>query len=302
MVSFLDMRLSHTEVIFAVMVLAAIGVSGLYGEAVKKQVVEGEHRQQPFAVVFIDERTEKALGPFPYDRAVLARGINRIAELKARAVILKFFIDRPKSGDRALADALKRVKVVLQARLDDDEKMPNLLPDKFTLVNLATDRSPLLSAGGGWIPLPALSEVAHDVGFIDSIRLDRVTMVERYRGAAVKSLYTCALELAFEEKAEVVPGKFVKIGQRKLVLGELSQVPIEFPEQDKLEYFSFVDLLNGKVPAEAIKDRVVILGYDGAKMEASKIPAGEVKGHRVFCYQLFSVYDQMAGQVEATKR
>ncbi|MDB5319878.1 MAG: hypothetical protein JWN40_1509 [Phycisphaerales bacterium] len=29
-----------------------------------------------FAVVFIDAETEKALGPFPYDRAVYAKGIE----------------------------------------------------------------------------------------------------------------------------------------------------------------------------------------------------------------------------------
>ena len=48
----------------------------------------------------------------------------------------------------------------------------------------------------------------------------------------------------------------------------------------------------GRVPAE-LKDRVVIVGYDGARMETNKTRIGAVKGHRLFCYQLFSLYREL---------
>ena len=88
-----------------------------------------------FAVVFIDARSEAALGPFPYDRDVYDKGIEALAAAKARGVVLKFFIDRPKSdeGDKALGEAMGKVKVILQARLDPEEAHPNPLPERFVL-------------------------------------------------------------------------------------------------------------------------------------------------------------------------
>src|SRR4051812_42825563 len=84
---------------------------------------------EPFAVVFIDVKTERLLGPFPYDRSIYARAINKAASSGARGVILKFFIDQPKgeAGDRALVVAVGGTKVILQAMLDDKEAAPNEL-------------------------------------------------------------------------------------------------------------------------------------------------------------------------------
>jgi hypothetical protein len=146
-----------------------------------------------FAVVFVDERTEARLGPFPYDRAVYAKGIERLGELGARGVVLKFFIDRPKTreGDEALAAAIGKVKVVLQANLEPEPR-PNRLPERFFLSTAERGRKDALSGEGGWLPLEMMSAMAHDVGFIDSRDVTRVPIVERYQGRLVKSLYLCA--------------------------------------------------------------------------------------------------------------
>src|SRR5689334_20798336 len=87
----------------------------------------------PFAVVLIDRATERALGEFPYDRAVYARGIEALGRARVRGVVLKFFIDRAKTaeGDAALAEAMRKMKLVLQARLDAAEARPNALPERF---------------------------------------------------------------------------------------------------------------------------------------------------------------------------
>ena len=50
----------------------------------------------PFAVVLIDRRTEEALGPFPYVRAIYAKTLESLSNSGARGVVLKFFIDQPK--------------------------------------------------------------------------------------------------------------------------------------------------------------------------------------------------------------
>jgi CHASE2 domain-containing sensor protein len=77
-----------------------------------------EASRSPFIVVFIDAKTEKALGPFPYDRAVLAKAIDKTASSGARGVVLKFFIDKPKTpdGDRALIQSARSTMLLLEGQ------------------------------------------------------------------------------------------------------------------------------------------------------------------------------------------
>jgi CHASE2 domain-containing sensor protein len=76
-----------------------------------------------FAVVFIDPDTEARHGKIPLDRALIARALEVLAKANARAVVLKFFLDQPRSedGDRRLSEAIARIPVVLQARIDEVE-------------------------------------------------------------------------------------------------------------------------------------------------------------------------------------
>jgi hypothetical protein len=244
----------------------------------------------PFLPVFIDDKTEAALGPFPYDRAVYARAIDRAAELGARGVVVKFFLDQPKSdaGDRALADAMRRTKVVLQARLDDAEAAPNPLPARFRWPVPAGDPGLPLSGRRGWIPLPAFAAVAHDVGFIDHRVIDRMPLVERYGDTYVKSLYLCCLELARDQAAVVEAGKSIRLGDATVALDARSEVPVEYPAADDLAPVSFVDFL-APAPRPEVKGRVVILAYDATRFEPVNTPRGKMRPHRVFYYALRSI-------------
>src|SRR5579871_4984665 len=72
----------------------------------------------PFAVVFIDGETERLYGEFPLNRKIIAQGIDCIADVKARGLIIKFFFDvaRDADGDAALAKSISRLPTVLEAR------------------------------------------------------------------------------------------------------------------------------------------------------------------------------------------
>lgn len=262
-----------------------------------------------FAVVMIDQATEKELGTFPYDRTLYAQAIDALADAKVRGVVLKFFIDLPKSpeGDSALAAAMKKTKVILQARIDNSQTNPNPLDDRFILKNLDQENIVTIAGHSGWLPLPRLSENAHDLGFIDSTpAIELVPLVERYQNHYVKSLYTAALELALGQNATIHPGVSIEIqtknhgqikpkftvafGVKEIPTDEHCFATIKLPPQDNLQSYSFIDLIHHKIPAEKLADRVIILGYDGEKMETNKTAIGMVKGHRLFCYQLFSLY------------
>ena len=169
--------------------------------------------ESPFIVVFIDSKTEETVGPFPLNRSVLAKGIQQLKRDRARGVVLKFFFDQPKDAgdDAALAEAIAGLPVLLQARLDDAEPKPNPFPERFVLKTTPAADPSGLAGRSGWIPLPCFSARARDIGFVDLTRPDCVPVVEFYRGRAVKSLSLCALELALNEQAHVVPGRSFRL-------------------------------------------------------------------------------------------
>jgi adenylate cyclase len=243
----------------------------------------------PFVAVFIDAKTEKTLGPFPYDRAILAKAIDKSVESGVRGVVLKLFVDKPKTarGDGALVDAAKRTKLLVQARLDDSEPHPNALPDRFALT--APIEGKLLSGRSGWLPLPELSGAAHDLGFVDYRVIERMPLFERYDGKLVKSLCLSCLELALGTRAQIVTAHSVRIGDKTVELDEYGEIGVEYPTKDDLRSISFSDFIEQPARPE-LKDRIVIIAYDSERFEPVKTPAGAIRPHRAFVYALTSMY------------
>ncbi len=245
-----------------------------------------------FAFVIIDDATEAKPGPFPYDRAMYAKAIDACVRLKAKAVVLKFFFDLPKSadGDTALAAAMKKIPVVLQARLEATEGTAQSIPPRFRFGDK------LLPAGErgdlGWIPLPALLDSAAAVGFVD---FDRpvIPLVEEYRGVAYKSLVLCCLEQATGAQARVEPGK-VFIGKGWLPVDGQNVFHSDFGELEPLQPISLASLLAGEVKPEAITGHVVILGWDSKNTDTLNTKLGSMRIHRVFLQCLAICHRQLS--------
>lgn len=249
----------------------------------------------PFALVFIDAKTEQELGGFPLDRAMIAKGVRQLKSVGAKAVVLKFFFDQPRTaaGDTSLAEAISALPVALQARIDDTEVAPNKLPARFFVEGLNLGGSSVISGKSGWLPLPSLADRAAAVGFVDVASTSRVPVLESYQGRLVKSLYLCALELAFDGQVHIEPGKELTLAGRKIRLDAANSVPAEFPRADTLEYVPFHELLSKPEVVGKLKGKVVVLGYDGAKIHTLATPVGPRKAHRVFWHGLQSMWQQM---------
>jgi len=259
--------------------------------------LNGAGLDDPFAVVFIDHKTEETYGAFPLDRALLATGIREIKKQKPRGIIIKFFLDLPKdaASDRALAESFDGVRVMLEARLEDSVAKPNSLPHRFALKTPLARRSTALSGRSGWLPLEIFSARAADIGFVDFSDPEKVPIIEQYQGAAVKSLYLCAVELALGQTAQIFPGKRLVIGKQAVALTEESEVSVTMPAKDELDYTPFHDVLDGKVKLHFFENKVVILGYDGTKIHSINTSSGKIKAHRFFCYGLASLYRRVKG-------
>jgi adenylate cyclase len=72
--------------------------------------------------VAIDERSLKELGPWPWDRSVLAEIVARAAESKAKAVVLDILLAEPRSGDDQLAREMKRIPTIAVSVLVEREQ------------------------------------------------------------------------------------------------------------------------------------------------------------------------------------
>ncbi|MBU6400980.1 MAG: hypothetical protein KGS61_11720 [Verrucomicrobia bacterium] len=100
------------------------------------------------------------------------------------------------------------------------------------------------------------------------------------------------MELALGSKA-TIHDQELRIGNHVITLDRRLQIATRFPSRDDLEYIGFDALLDGKLDAKTFHDKVVILGYDGNRMQKLPTPMGEIKAHRLFCYGLFDLYRRM---------
>ena len=241
-----------------------------------------------FAVVMIDDETEAKLGAFPYDRAIMAKAVDACVRAGAKAVVLKFFFDQPKSeaGDAALRDAMTRIPVALQVRLENSEGRPLPIPPQFSF---GKAHLPAAVRGDlGWIPLPGLMDAAVAVGFVD-FDGPTIPLVEEYRGVGYRSLLLCCLELALDAPASVEPGR-IHIGRGFLPVSALNTFHADLGQLESIKVIPFVQLLSGEVTEAEIKKRVVVIGLDSARTPTLATERGRIKIHRFFIQCLAASY------------
>lgn len=274
-------------------ILIAVQLFALGGPALAQQ-----NSGSPFVAVYVDAATEAKLGPFPYDRKIYAQAIDKLKKYKARAVVVKYFLDQAKTeeGDAALARSLKGIPVFLQACIDDSEAAPNPLPEKFALAGLEGEYAGTLSGNSGWLPLSRFSEAAAGLGFVDVRSADaplKVPFVEKYKGQVVPSLYLSVIQFALGKEARLTGSKSAVIGTRTLPLDELNEVNVSLPASGQMEEISMADLLEGRVPARLLRGKIAVLAYDGDKMHSFSTPIGVLKAHRLFCLTLLELYNML---------
>lgn len=252
--------------------------------------------ENPFICVFIDHKTEQVLGPFPYDRKIYAQAVQVLIEYKARAVVMKYFLDQPKNskGDQLLAQTFYKIPSFLQARMIREDK-PNPLSGRFIYTNIAGKVTSIIEGQSGWIPLKIFSDNCYDLGFVDiktAGNNDLIPVIEKYQGNIYRSLYLSVLEYIFG-RSEIEAGKSLKINNKVLALEQNNEVRINYPEKDTLEYISFIDLINQKADHSRLENKIIILGYDGDKIDTIKIKTGNIRSHRVFYYILQDLYNRI---------
>jgi hypothetical protein len=249
--------------------------------------------ESPFVSVMYDELSESELGAFPPNRLIWAQTVEALGRLGAKAVVLKFFFDFPKSDseDKALEGAMKSVATFLQARIDDTDPNPNVVNMRFS-IKIQNQPQSLIRGDSGWLPLPMLGNVAYDMGFVDIRDSESVPMLVVYKGNVFKSLWLAVLQYALPSIS--VNGKSLKYLDKTIVLNRYGEAAAVLPTRDDLYYVRVSDLLHGKVDRSLVANKIAIVGYDGEKQESIRTPIGKVRSHRVFYYWLLGLYRELA--------
>ena len=253
----------------------------------------------PFAFVFIDRKTEKKLGNFPYSRVVLAQGFQKLREARVKAVVLKFFLDQAKDapGDQALAHEMKQIPTLLQARLDPEEANPNpILRNSPSDQLLQTDEVLRLRGDSGWIPLPVFQNSSVGIGFVDMPSAEdpgQLPLGVLYKGEKRPSLWVLALELAKGRKALISERKLGGITLNPLIVQEGGMIRVDTSPEPNLKFHSFLDLLEGRLSQKSLEGKIVILGYEGESAPFFTTPHGALSGHRLFGFTLVHFFSRL---------
>lgn len=194
------------------------------------------------AVVAVDEPSLARIGRWPWPRSVHARLLDRLAAASPLAVGLDLVLTEPSDpeDDRMLAQAARR------------------LPG-------------LVLPGGDEAPYPALARAATALGSIH-FPVDRDGRIRRLRlPAADGDGEARPLSLALVEVAAARGSARGPAATRRERLGILwldvrrppvSRWPVR--PRDLFPTYSYADVLEGRVPAEALRGRIVIVGVTAA--------------------------------------
>jgi signal transduction histidine kinase/CHASE2 domain-containing sensor protein len=234
------------------------------------------------AIITIDEASIARLGRFPWPRALMARGLERISAARPKVIALDVLYSEPTMpfDDQSLATAIARAGNVVVAS---------------QLTKTTGDKGESCVA---WLrPLPEIESAAAGVGHVnvvpghDGIVRELLLRQADDGGAALWAMAAETIRVADREKGgelRELPGA-AQIGARRVPIYSNGDENILSAQNDgayferlrparlHLEYvgpggsfagqtYSFSDLLEGKIEQDKLRDKYVLIGATAAAL------------------------------------
>lgn len=244
-------------------------------------------------IVDVDEHSLSAIGQWPWRRDVVGQLISRLREGGAATIALDIVFaetDRAEGNpDAALAETLRAGRVILGYALtfDDTYGLGTACvqhPLGLAIVRRAgdDDEEPFFRASGAVCSLPILTQAAGASGFLNAApdsdgRLRRAPLLLELEGRVYPSLALAAVTSAVG--AREVTLHVENVNTSTLTLdgppspsgfgGTSRRVPLDGKSNLLLRYrgprrsfpyISAADVMSGKAPANAFRDKVVFVG------------------------------------------
>ena len=257
-----------------------------------------EITQRPVVIVDIDEKSLAELGQWPWPRTRVADLVQRLTDLRAAAIAFDIVFAEPDrlspgiaangfrdiddatrgklralpSNDQVFADVLKKSPVVLgESGLPYVIRQPELNLPLTGLATLGGDPQPfLLNFPGLLRNVPILEEAAPGRGLF-TIRTERDGIVRRVP-MIMMAQNNLMPSLTFEmlrvvTKADTILVKSDEAGVRsvgvpgfEIPTDRNGQLWVHFAKHDSARYVSALDVLQGRIAADAIAQRLILIG------------------------------------------
>jgi CHASE2 domain-containing sensor protein len=237
------------------------------------------------AIVDVDEHSLAAVGQWPWRRDVVGDLIARIRELGASTIALDIvfaesdrYAAQAASTDEAMASALRPGRVVLGYALTfDSPATPSSACIQHPL-GLAVIRrddehasDPFFQASGVVCSLPLLTRAAGASGFLNAAPdpdglLRRVPLLAAFNGQVYPGLALAAVLAA--RKTRNVSLRVINVNTASLALDKdsllvdgKSNLLLRYRgARRSFPYVSAADVLSGRAPADAFRDKIVFVG------------------------------------------
>jgi len=199
-------------------------------------------------IIAIDDKSIAELGRYPWTRTEYARLLEKLKEAEVKAVLFDVFFPERENlvNDQKFAAAIKKSGNVVLAELFEYDKNGQIK---------GVTRS-----------LPEIERSALGVGHInlqpddDGVNRRSPLLVE-FDGKVMPSLGMKAAMLALGEKEFEATSFEVVLGERKIPVGENYSMWVNFTgPPGGYPRFSFADIVNGRIPAEQLKGKVLFIG------------------------------------------
>jgi adenylate cyclase len=258
--------------------------------------------QRPVVIVDIDEDSLRKFGQFPWPRTLIADMVTRLTRLGVAAIAFDIVFAEPDrlspalaadvyrdldedtrnklralpSNDQILAEAIKKSRVVL-----GETGLPQIVPQSEGqppiggIAALGGDPSSVLFKFPGLLRnVPVLEHASAGRGLF-SIRTERdgivrrVPMVMQAQGSIMPSLSFEMLRVATGAstiliRMDAAGVKSVALPGFEMPTDRNGQLWVHFAPHDKARYVSALDLLEGRVTADQVSRRLVVIGTSAA--------------------------------------
>jgi hypothetical protein len=275
--------------VFTAIVALCVGAADARGQSDAERQSTSPH----YLFVATNDEDAGRLGPWPLDRSVYATAIARAREDGARAVVLKFFFDRPSmpEADAKLAGAIASMPVYLQFAFDGEDgkaEGQSVWRSDFGPENLKV----FFHGSPSLLPLPLFRKNATGLGFVNVLPdpdHDRIEILGS-TGVGVgiaPSLQLLSIEADVGARVSVREMRF-SIDDKSYEIGDDGRVRCPWLDGRPREYSLFA-FLDGQVPRGEVADHVVIIGNtrdDTPRYtisQSASIPVHELFFRQILC-------------------
>ena len=282
----------------------------------------------PVAIVVIDENALARYGQWPWPRTRIAQLLQKIDAAGPASIALDLaFPDADRFSPQAIAEQLPILPESLAQALatlpSNDQRMaaaihgrPIVLglsaealadprfaqPPRAEPVRISGDGLPALRSYAGHIGnVPVLDAAAAGHGMMNSGAQDQVVrvvpLVARVQGTIVPSLGVEALRVAMGTGLQLAArdGGFMsmRLGPLSTTLQEDGTAWLRFGRHDNDRFVSSVDVLEGRVDPERLREKVVLVAVNGlGLLDYKTTPLGEfVTGAEIHAQEVENLFN-----------